>query len=85
MPFRRRAPGWIRDQSQVALHRLAGKLANLEQEQDLSVRQEWLFGVVLNELEYRSRQMLWWQRCSCRFCAEPFPWDRAPDDPLWDA
>lgn len=70
---RRRSPGWVRAYSSPALHGLALRLMKMGQAKDLSDGQEWLWGAVVSELEYRRRRDLGTVRaCSCMLCIPPF-------------
>jgi len=45
-------------------------------QQDLSEHQEWLYDVIIAELEWRWRQDIRqapWHACSCALCFSPFP------------
>jgi hypothetical protein len=76
-PHRRRAPYWVRQYSDGALHGLAGKLARLEHtpEADFSDRQSWLLDACISELEWRARRDRrdGISSCTCAFCFGPFP------------
>jgi len=57
-----------------ALHAIAGRFARLQHTQDLSAGQEWLWAMVIADLEWR-RMTTYpvWRACSCMFCIPPFP------------
>lgn len=58
--------------SSLALHRLGGKLINDFRHAGLTPRQEWLFQMVCDELEYRGRRRIARDRCTCLLCVGPF-------------
>lgn len=61
------------------LHSLAGGLRRMGMERDLSRGQEYLWSMVVRELEYRHRRpATWGPRCWCDLCVPPFP--RGDDD-----
>jgi hypothetical protein len=68
---RRRAPAWVRQWTSHDLHATAGKLMKQRAVQDLSVRQEWLYDCLLNELVWRrhaaqrDHERHW---CACWMC-----------------
>lgn len=72
---RRRAPYWVRSFSDIALHRLAGKLhRDLTYGEGLTSKEDWLLEISINELEYRSRRdrRAGIKPCSCEYCCGPF-------------
>lgn len=72
-PRRRRSPGWVRALDNRQLHGLAGRLDREQRQRDPSAGQEWLWGAVLSELEYRWRHPRGGElRCSCEWCISPF-------------
>lgn len=74
-PVRRRSPGWVRALARPQLHALAVRLTRDFAEEGLSARQEWLWGAVLSELEYRHRrQPDLLKRCWCGLCRPCDEW-----------
>lgn len=74
MGIHRHAPYWVRQLGSSQLHGLALKLRNSFWAGDASLKQEWLFDVVCNELEWRSaRPGRGYRRCVCELCMPPFP------------
>lgn len=77
-PVRRRAPGWVRAMPSTPLHSLAGRLLRGFEEDALTDRQDWLYGCVVNELEYRRRHALRaggaLRACHCWFCLPLDEW-----------
>ena len=72
-PGARTSPLWVRELPDATAHAICGRFALLEHQADLSTNQEWLFGVLLDELEWRRRNTYpVWRSCSCQFCVAPF-------------
>lgn len=70
---RRRAPRWVRDSPSATLHAIAWRFLNLQTSQDLTERQEWLWNVLVDELEFRAATARpAWQACRCALCRPPF-------------
>lgn len=77
---RRRSPAWVRALPSDTLHAMAGRFQRHQRQQDLTKPQEWLWGALISELEYRHRTTLpAYKRCSCCLCVPPFDFD---DEPL---
>jgi hypothetical protein len=57
------------------LHAVAGRLGRLFQEGTTTDRQDWLWAVVIDELEWRADRdrILGTRPCPCQFCRPPFP------------
>jgi hypothetical protein len=73
----------VRSMSSRELHGIAMSFDNKRQTMDLSARQEWLYDVVVDELERRhkaTRHIL--ERCWCRYCCNPFPDFDQPEMPF---
>lgn len=73
MPARRRSPWWVRELAWAKLHALGGKLLNTYRSDGLSPNQEWLWGAVISELEYRNRHRPPVDRCTCLLCTTSLP------------
>lgn len=72
-PPRRRSPLWVRRMSSEDLHAVAHRFLSLQTTADLTERQEWLWGALISELEYRWRRTRpTWRRCNCGLCRPPF-------------
>lgn len=72
-PPRRRPPRWVRDASGDTLHAIAFRFLNLQTTADLTERQEWLWQILVDELERRAAKTRpAWQRCRCGLCTPPF-------------
>lgn len=73
-PTRRRSPGWVRALEDRVVHAMAFRLMRESETRDLTGPQEWLWGSLISELEYRHRQVRpGVLRCSCALCVPPFP------------
>lgn len=76
---RRRSPQWVRDLDQRSLHGLAGRFQRKYFDDDLSSREEWLWGRVISELEWRfTHRSDEWLFCSCEMCFVDVDIDVAP-------
>lgn len=81
-PKRRRSPLKTAALSSAALHGIAGSLRKQQYQRDLSSAQEWLWDVVLAELETRHRRTRGTlQCCCCDLCRAPFPSDHDEESP----
>ena len=70
---RRATPRWIQDLTGRELHGIVGKFDRDRVSADLSDRQEWLYDVIVAELEWRrANTRPVWRSCSCRYCVAPF-------------
>lgn len=70
---RRRSPGWVRAMPSRPIHGILGKFQRSRTSEDLSEPQEWLWDVLISELEYRHRRTRPVSaRCCCDFCLPPF-------------
>lgn len=70
---RRRSPGWVRSMTSKEVHAVALKFRRDQEHHDLTEAQEWLWGALISELEYRHRNTKpAWQRCACELCVAPF-------------
>jgi hypothetical protein len=70
---RRQSTLWVRELTDNELHALAWYLQHTSTRQNLSRRQEWLWGRCVAELEWRratTRPV--YMRCSCELCCPPF-------------
>lgn len=69
MMRRRKSPIWCRELDSRSLHGIAGKLQRKGMAEGLSEREEWLWAVVISELEWRNTHgSAEWPFCSCEFC-----------------
>lgn len=70
--LRRRSPGWIRELPDRTLHGMAGRMSRENAQGDLTRRQDWLWGCIISELEYRRRLHLRTgtvlDACTCWLC-----------------
>jgi hypothetical protein len=66
-------PRWVRLARSEELHAIAWRFLHLQEHQDLTERQEWLWHALIDELERRWRRTRpAWQRCNCALCRPPF-------------
>ena len=69
--LRRRSPGFVRQWTNKDLHAVAMRFSHDRQVQVLSDQQEWLWDMIVNELEYRRRAAIRkapLSACSCWLC-----------------
>lgn len=69
----RHAPLWVQDLDIRQVHAIAFKLNAERTTAELSDAQEWLFDLLVDDLDYRRRNTTWPERrCSCSLCWNPF-------------
>ena len=69
----RHAPTWVQDLSSQEAHSIVGSFDRQRCEKDLTDRQEWLYDVIVADLEWRRANTYpVWRSCSCRYCVAPF-------------
>lgn len=69
---RRRSPGWVRQMNQRQIHALAFRLQRETLEGVIHTdAQNWLWGCLISELEYRNRHARGPDRCWCPLCVPP--------------
>lgn len=69
----RRAPLWVREMPSREAHAILGRFDRDRMTQDLTRRQEWLYDVLVEDLEWRRVNTPDpWSVCSCKYCLAPF-------------